>query len=97
MEQNNRKIRQRFTDQNQKFDIGEYLKIYMRVHHNQVAYTHEFKEEKARTIFAPWCSKYQGYLPWYFPVVLSPTIVVLIPSKKTIGQSMVLTCGIEKG
>lgn len=53
-------------------------------------YTREYEEETMHTVFPPWYSKYQGSLPWYLPVVL-------IPSKKTIGWSMVLTYGIEKG
>lgn len=57
-------------------------------------YTCEYEEEKPHTVFMPWYSKYQWYLPWYFPVVLSLVIDALIPYKKTIGWSMVLTCGI---
>jgi len=69
----------------------------MQVLLRKVRYTCEYEEAKARTISAPWYSKYQGSLPWYFPVVLSPVTNVLIPSKKMFCWSMVLTCGTEKG
>ena len=97
MEQNNRMIGKMFTGKNQKFDTGGYLNIYTRFQQGQVMYTCEFKDAKAHTISAPWYFKYQGYLAWSYPMVLSPTTVFFIPYKKTIGWSMVLTCGIEQG
>jgi len=50
MENNNKMMGQRFTDQNYKFDTGEYLKLYTQFRQDQVTYTHEFKEEKAHTV-----------------------------------------------
>jgi len=67
----------------------------MRVLLRKVVYIRDYEEVNAHTVFTPWYSKYQGYLPWYYPLVLSPTMNVLIPSKKTIGWSIILTCGIR--
>ena len=72
------------------------FKKYTQVMLRKSVYTRDVKEKKACTVSAPWYSKYQEYLPWYFHVVLSPVMDDLIPYKKTIGWSMVLTHGIEK-
>jgi len=39
----------------------------------QVSYAGEFSEEKKRMDFSPWYSKHQGFLPWYWPMVMSMT------------------------
>jgi len=93
MEQNKRMMGQRFTDQNQKFDKGEYLKIYMQVRQGQVAYTRRHQEAKSHT-----CWHTNLRIPRVLTMVLAHNIErnngYFISSKITIGTSVVLTHGI---
>ena len=93
MEHNNRMMGQRFTDQNQKFDKGEYLKIYMWLCQGQVAYTRRYKEAKSCT-----CWHINLRIPRVFTIVLAHNIEhsngPLIPSKIITNTSVVLTHGI---
>lgn len=93
MEENNIMMGQRFTYHNQNFDKGEYLNIYKRVCQGQVMYTCRYKEEKSPTC---WCTNLR--IPRVLTMVLAQNIErnngYLIPSKITIGTSVVLTHGI---
>jgi len=93
MKQNNRMMGQRFTDQNQKFDKGEYLKIYMRVSQGQVIYTYRYKEAKSHT---SWCTNLR--IPRVLTMVLAHNIErsngYLTSSKITTDTSVFLTHGI---
>lgn len=64
MEQNNRMMGQRFTDHNQNFDKGQYLKIYMWFIKAKLC-IHTGTKNQGCIDDGTLIEEYKGSLPWY--------------------------------